>query len=161
MELPVSDEVFPRTVCQMGCWIFYKQSGWFAHRSPPTPHHRSTKLRDVSNSLKGRHFSFCGSISLPLFGPGGGTLCPLCHVFAHICPNTRTSALKKLDFSHFEFGKGQYTFYPVKLSRFLKKNKVRQKYQNFIRGDPYKSGQTPLWHVSILGSVQVHMGQCA
>ena len=66
MELPVSDEVFPRTVSQVGCWIFYKQSGWFAHRSPPTPHHRSTKLRDVSNSLKDRHFSFCGLISLNL-----------------------------------------------------------------------------------------------
>ena len=66
MKLPVSDEVFPRTVCQMGCWIFYKQSGWFAHRSPPTPHHRSNKLRDVSNSLKDWHFSFCGFISLNL-----------------------------------------------------------------------------------------------
>ena len=37
---------------------------------------------------------------LTLFGPGGGdTLCPPCHVFAYICTNTRTTALKKLDFS--------------------------------------------------------------
>ena len=37
----------------------------------------------------------------------------------------------------------QYTFYPMKLSRFAKKNKTRQKYQNFIR-DRYKLGQLPL-----------------
>ena len=30
---------------------------------------------------------------------GGGTLCPPCHVFVYISANTRTSALKKLDFS--------------------------------------------------------------
>ena len=36
---------------------------------------------------------------LQVFGPGGGTLCPPCHVFAYIWANTRTSALKKLDFS--------------------------------------------------------------
>ena len=31
--------------------------------------------------------------------PRGGTLCPPCYVFAYICANTRTSPLKKLDFS--------------------------------------------------------------
>ena len=38
---------------------------------------------------------------LTLFGPGGGgTLFPLpCYVFAYISANTRTSSLKKLDFS--------------------------------------------------------------
>ena len=43
----------------------------------------------------------------------------------------------------------KYTFYPVKLSRFLEKNKVRRKYPNFIRGDPYESGQTPLWRTKV------------
>ena len=47
-------------------------------------------------------------------------------------------------YDNYEFGKGQYAFYPMKSSRCSKRNKVRQKYQNFIRGDPYKSGQTPL-----------------
>ena len=56
---------------------------------------------------------------------------------------------KNLTFLSYEFGKGQYTFYPVKLSRFLEKNKVRRKYQNFIRGDPYESGQTPLWRTKV------------
>ena len=41
---------------------------------------------------------------------------------------------KNLTSLSYEFGIGQYTFYPAKLSRFAKKNKVRQKYQNFIRG---------------------------
>ena len=48
----------------------------------------------------------------------------------HNGANTRRSVLKKLEI---EFGKGQYAFYPIKLSRFSeKKNKVRQNYQNFI-----------------------------
>ena len=39
-----------------------------------------------------------------------------------------------MTFLNYEFGKGQYTFYPIKLSRFLEKKKVPQKFQNFIRG---------------------------
>ena len=60
------------------------------------------------------------------------------HLLSLIC-------YKILTFLTYEFGKGQYTFYPVKLSRFAeKKNKVRRKYQNFIRGDPYELGHRPL-----------------
>ena len=40
-----------------------------------------------------------------------------------LCANMRRSGLKKFDFLSYEFGKGQYTFYPVKLSRFPKKRK--------------------------------------
>ena len=47
-------------------------------------------------------------------------------------------------FPNYKFGKGQYAFYLVKLSRFVEKNKVRWKYQNFIRGDPYELGRRPL-----------------
>ena len=39
-------------------------------------------------------------------------------------------------FPNYDFGKGQYAFYPVKLSRFAEKNKVRLKYQNFMKGGP-------------------------
>ena len=35
----------------------------------------------------------------PIYPRGGGTLCPPCYVFAYNCANTRTSPLKKLDFS--------------------------------------------------------------
>ena len=35
-------------------------------------------------------------------------------------------------------------FYPMKLSRFSEEKKSRQKYQNFVRRDPYKLGQTAL-----------------
>ena len=37
--------------------------------------------------------------------------------------NMRRSGLKKLTFLSYEFGKGQYTFYPVKLSLSQKKRK--------------------------------------
>ena len=59
----------------------------------------------------------------------------------HNGANTRRSVLKKLEI---EFGKGQYAFYPIKLSRFAEKNKVHQKYQNLTRRDPYKLSKTPL-----------------
>ena len=42
-----------------------------------------------------------------------------------------TSA-KNLTFPNYKFGKGNYAFYPIKLSHFAEKNEVRQKYQNFI-----------------------------
>ena len=87
----------------------------------------------------------------PMWPGGGGLIVTVtlshchCHIFAYICANTRTSALKKLDFSQLWVWKRAVHFYPVKLSRFAEKNKVRWKKQNFIRGDPYKSGETPLW----------------
>ena len=45
---------------------------------------------------------------------------------------------------NYEFGTGPYACYPMKLSRFSEKNKVGQKYRNFIRRYLYKLGQTPL-----------------
>ena len=61
-------------------------------------------------------------VSLTLLGPGGGHIYPLCHVFAYISANTRTSTLKNLTFPNYKFRKGQYTFYPTKLSRFAERN---------------------------------------
>ena len=51
---------------------------------------------------------------------------------------------KKLSFPNYKFGKGKYAFYPIKLSHFAVKNKVCQKYQNFMRGDPCELGRRPL-----------------
>ena len=56
---------------------------------------------------------------LTLFAPGG----PPCRVVAYDWANTRTSVLKKLDFSQYEFRKGHYAFYPIKMSRFGEKMK--------------------------------------
>ena len=67
---------------------------------------------------------------------------PPCHVFGYISANTHMNALKELDFS--QFGKGQYAFYPIMLLVLPKRNEVRQNYGNFIRGDPYDLGWTPL-----------------
>ena len=81
------------------------------------------------------------SEQLTLFIPTGGTLCPPCHVFAYNRANTRTSRLKKLDFSQLRVWKRAVRFLPHKVISFRReKNKVHQKYQNFIRGDPYKLG---------------------
>ena len=55
-----------------------------------------------------------------------------------------------MTFLSYECGKGQYIFYPIKLSRFAEK-----KYQNFIRGDPFKPGQTPVPVVPMVPMVQV------
>ena len=52
----------------------------------------------------------------------------------YICANTRTGALEKTDFSQISVWKRAVCFLPVKLSRFAEKNKVCQKYHNFIRG---------------------------
>ena len=40
----------------------------------------------------------------------------------YICANTRTSVLKRnLTFPNYKFGKGQYAFHPIKLSRYAEK----------------------------------------
>ena len=69
---------------------------------------------------------------------------PTWHVFAYNRANTRTSVLKNLTLPNYEFGKGQYAFFPMKFSRFGERNKVCQKYQKFIRRDSHKLGETPL-----------------
>ena len=61
--------------------------------------------------------------SLTLFGLGGAHCTPP----AYICANTRTSVLKNLTFLSYEFGKGQYTFYTVKLSHLKLKKNTRMK----------------------------------
>ena len=62
--------------------------------------------------------------STPLFNPikTRGHIVPPCRVFVYIRANTRTTVLKKT-FPKYEFGKGQCTFYPMKLSRFGEKKK--------------------------------------
>ena len=66
------------------------------------------RLRHLVLLSSRNEISECQIIIFTLLGPG-------------IQANTRTSALKKLDFSSYEFGKGQYTFYPVNFSRFAEK----------------------------------------
>ena len=86
---------------------------------------------------------------LTLFGQGGAHWTPLVTylcISLQICVRARK---KSLTFLSHEFGKGQCTFHPVKLYRFAEKNKVRRKYQNFIRGNPYEPGQTPLWQTKV------------
>ena len=63
---------------------------------------------------------------------------------SRICVNNRANKNINLTSLSYEFGKGQCTFYIVKLSRFAGKFKVCRKYKNFIKGDPYALGQTPL-----------------
>ena len=67
---------------------------------------------------------------LTLLGPGG-TLCPPCHLYAYNRANTQTSALKKVTFPNYEYGKGHYAFYPIILSRFGEKKKSSSKIPKF------------------------------
>ena len=62
--------------------------------------------------------------ALTLFATGGAYMPPR-HVFVYICANTCMSALKNFTFPNYEFGKGQYAFYPAKLSRFAEKNTIK------------------------------------
>ena len=66
------------------------------------------------------------------------------HVFAYNRANTCTSVLKTLDFSQIWVWKRAVSFLLHKVISFCPKNKVNQKYHNFIRGDPYKLSQMPL-----------------
>ena len=71
--------------------------------------------------------------------PGGGAHCAPPVTYLRITVQIHVRAhWKNLTFPNYEFGIGHYAFYPMKLSRFAEKNIVHQKYQNFIRGDPYK-----------------------
>ena len=76
---------------------------------------------------------------LTLFGPGGGHIVsPL----SRICTYLQERIEKNLTFLNYERA---VHFLPCEVISFRWKNKVRRKYQNFIRGDPYEPGQTPLW----------------
>ena len=99
-------------------------------------------------SVKGEvHLTFglqCHLLELCRHDRGGTIVPPPCHVFAYNRANTPTSVLKNLTLPNYEFGKGQYAFFPMKFSRFGERNKVCQKYQKFIRRDSHKLGETPL-----------------
>ena len=79
----------------LGCVKIYKKPRDTDSRGKYIPKHK--RGPDVE-LFKGERHGFL-SLSLTLFAPGGGTLCPPCHVFAYIRANTHTNALKKLDFS--------------------------------------------------------------
>ena len=66
--------------------------------------------------------------------PGWATYLQI-HIWAH---------RKTFTFPNYKFGKGQYAFCRVKLSRFAENNKVCRIYPNFIMGDPYELGWRPL-----------------
>ena len=60
--------------------------------------------------------------TLTLLAPWGGAHCAPPVTYLRISVQIRVQARwKNLTFLSYEFGKGQYTFYPVKLSRFLEK----------------------------------------
>ena len=47
---------------------------------------------------------------------------PLFIFTPYISASTRTSGLKKLDYSQLHFGKGHFAFNPIRLSRYAKKD---------------------------------------
>ena len=81
--------------------------------------------------------------TLTLFAKGIGHICPP-GTYLHISTQIHLQGIENLTIPNHKFGKGQYAFYPVKLSRFAEKIKFRRKYQNFIRGDPFELVWRPL-----------------
>ena len=77
--------------------------------------------------------------TISLYNPicsSGGKLCPLSRICEYLCKYTYERA-EKLDFSQIWVWKRKLCFLPHKNISFRRKqNKVHQKYQNFIRGDP-------------------------
>ena len=49
-----------------------------------------------------------------------------------------------MTFPNYKFKKGQYAFYPVKLSRFAEKKSSSSETTEFHEGDPYDLGRRPL-----------------
>ena len=80
---------------------------------------------------------------LTLSAQGVAYMPPLARIL-YICANTRARALKNLTFPNYKFGKGQYAFLSHKIILFCRKCEVRQKYHNFIGGDPYELVRRPL-----------------
>ena len=74
----------------------------------------------------------------PYLPPGvGGTLCPPCHEGKYMYERVEKT------FPNYEFGKGQYTFYRIKLSRFAEK----QTESNAFRPIFFLKSQTLFWRV--------------
>ena len=96
---------------------------------------------------------------LTLLGLGGGAYMPPSgHVFAHMFANIVQARWKNLTSPNYKFGKGQFAFYPVKLSRFAEKNDVCQKHPNFLGGDSYVLGRRPLRPMKIYKSQSLSRG---
>ena len=85
--------------------------------------------------------------SLTLLGPGGGggTLCPPCHVFNITLQIHVQACWKKLTFPNYKFGKGQYTFYPIKLARFGEKKYSASEILKIHKGGPLQTGLHSSW----------------
>ena len=61
------------------------------------------------------------SFPLTLLAPGGAHCAPPVTYLLFLCKYAYELVEKNLTFLSYEFGQGQYTLYPVKLSRFLEK----------------------------------------
>ena len=78
-------------------------------------------LHQFNNATQFARFGFEPHFLNPSYTGGGGHICPPGCVCVYNCADKRTSTLKHLTFPKYEYGKGQYAFYPVKLSCFAKK----------------------------------------
>ena len=82
-------------------------------------------------------------------GHSTSKLCPRHYCSSQIASNSRNSSKSTESWGtctlwQLWVWKRAVRFLPHKIISFRQKNKVRQKYQNFIRLAPYKLGQTPL-----------------
>ena len=76
----------------------------------------------VLTKIKGSTFRLTFSHLKPIKTRGGGKCAPLAPVtYLCITIQIHERAEKNLTFPNYEFGKGRYAFYPMKLSRFANK----------------------------------------
>ena len=102
----------------------------------------NTHLRTVMSWLQRRRIlllSLCWILLLTLFTPGGGgTLCPPV-MYLRITVQIHVWACWKKTFPNYKFGKGQYAFYPMKLSRFCEK-KSSSEIPKYHKAGPLQTG---------------------
>ena len=91
---------------------------------------------------------------LTLNTPTGATMCPPCHIFVYNRANTRTSVLKKLDFSQLWVWKRAVRFSPHEIISFRRKKKTSSEIPKFHKAGPLQTGsnasqpsQTLFWRV--------------
>ena len=95
----------------------------------------------------------------PIRPRGGGFICPPPAMFLHISLQIHVQARwKNLTSPNYKFGRGQYAFYPVKLSRFAEKKWCSSETPEFLRGDPYELGRRPLQPMKIYKSQLLSRG---
>ena len=123
-------------------WHLVRQTGAFKQLNLSDHSHQLMLVYYLSSStaiMQSFDIQFYSHL-LTLLQDGGGAYMPPCHVFAYICANTRTSVLKKLDFSQLWVWKRAVHFLPSKVISFRWEKKSSSEIPKFHKGGPLRIG---------------------